>query len=159
VEKTMTVFLSNIDMLTPEIVEAARFLEREGVIDGAVQFAPGTKRPPATLLIVPQEKLKLTTVYDALSRISDATGMVFRDSVEIPAVSEEFARARGFTEQEIEVHLRPQVASRRKAANEAMLAAKKVYEDAVTEVAAAQTWSGQVELYKGTPPADFIPSE
>jgi hypothetical protein len=167
-QKIKTVFLTNLDMLMPDIVQAAQLLTREKVIDGAVQMAPGQPYPEGMLLIVPHEKLKLMPVYDALRKISEVTGVVFRETGEVPVVSEEYARSRGFDDQEIETHLRPWVAQRQKTAGKRVEETKKAYEDAVVEAALAfndtvaskgtltdlQTHATQDHPTAITPPAD-----
>jgi len=137
VTKIRTLFLNNMDMLDEEMVAAARLLEREGVVDGVVQIAPDAERPKGLALIVPQEKMKLMPVLNALFKIAEETGLLFREEGEIPSVSPEYAASRGFSEEEITTHLRPWVAERAKAIAKNIAETKKAYDEAVLAGVAA----------------------
>lgn len=73
------------------------------------------EQPP---LVLPDEFFGDASTYRALAQIGEVAQMVIRAESEIPTVSVELARERGFSEAEIDEHLRPWIAEG-KAASEA----------------------------------------
>ena len=134
-QKSDILFLTPLDLADPDVVKAARFLEGEKVCRVA-RLGDGQPTPPDYVLVVPKEKLENHQVWLALEKIV-RPGIVVRADNEVPTGTEESARTRGFTEDEIREHLRPWVAQGKTEAAKTVAAAEKALEQARTEAAEA----------------------
>jgi hypothetical protein len=128
--KTDTIFLTALDLADPEIVQAARLLEREQVVRIAVLGPGQDKSQEPAVMVIPAEKYGRHAVWAALETVRPA-GLVIRGSNEEPTISEAHARSRGFTEAEITAYLRPWIAQQRAAAERLTREAVEKYNESI----------------------------
>ncbi|HEY6159478.1 MAG TPA: hypothetical protein VIV88_18685 [Gemmatimonadales bacterium] len=142
-QRTDTIFLNVLDQTDPELMAAARHIDRTGLLR-VICLPPGEGRPREPhFSIVPDEAFKDHNTYNAIVKVCEVPGVIIRWASEVPtkaeglAADEARARARGFTETEIETHLRPWVAEFKAAQQAAMWEAEKDYKSAVENYAQA----------------------
>src|SRR5882724_272435 len=136
-QKVDFVFVNAIDLADPAIVQAARLLEKEGVVK-VIPVGAGQERPTTSqLLIVKKEFMERAATYRALELLlENQPNVILRADNERPTMSEAYAKTRGFTDAEIETELKPWIQQGRAAARAEVERAAKALEAAKAEEAA-----------------------
>ncbi len=132
-QKFEMIFATPFDMHDPEFVQAAQLLEREGLVKGVHVIGNDETRPPGGFYVFPRGQMERSQICSAVEIVTRKTLTVARDDKEVPMISEEFARGRGFTDAEIEPALKPWIQSSRDAADAAVKQAQAALEVAVTD--------------------------
>jgi hypothetical protein len=145
-ERTSFFFVDAGDLADPEVVQAIATLRREEVKTDSgkrlevVTMGTGQPKPPNQLLIVvPKAYMGKPSVFQALDRLRQCNNVILRPDSEVPTGSEEAARERGFTEEEITQHLRPWIGEAHRNAQAAVDAAQKALDAALLQKAAVTT--------------------
>ena len=124
-QRTDLIWLTQWDAADPEVAKAARLVERRGIARVGVLPA-GQTRPEGCFLVVPDEEYGDAETYRALEVLCPP-GLVIRWASEKPMISEAYAKQRGFTEQEIEKHLRPWITEQKLQADQLVRQAERDY--------------------------------
>ena len=116
-QKVDFIFVNALDLAEPTVVQAARLLERERIIK-VIPVGPGQEKPTTPmLLVIKREHMERAAVLNALHTLLDTQpNVILRDDKEVPTMSEEYAKIRGFTPEEIQASLKPWIAQGRAAA-------------------------------------------
>jgi hypothetical protein len=100
--------LSKTAQFDAQTVKDALYAERLGF---AVAWRESHRLDePRPVVVAPDEVLRDAQNYEVLARLAEVSGCVLRWESERPAVSVEYARLRGFSDEEIRAELRPWLA-------------------------------------------------